>query len=78
MFEYREMIQAKSTNIPKVIEDASSAAKLKYPYNIKICRRHLYGLTQAEYCNSNVLAYKRLAALGGKRQKPFSIDEQCD
>ena len=40
-----------------------SAAKLKYPYNIKICRRHLYGLTQAEYCNSNVLAYKRLAAL---------------
>ena len=42
---------------------AASAAKLKYPYNIKICRRHLYGLTQAEYCNSNVLAYKRLAAL---------------
>ena len=41
----------------------TSAAKLKYPYNLKICRRHLYGLTQAEYCNSNVLAYKRLAAL---------------
>ena len=46
-----------------VCNEPTSAAKLKYPYNIKICRRHLYGLTQAEYCNSNVLAYKRLAAL---------------
>ena len=42
---------------------SQNASMLKYPYNIKICRRHLYGLTQAEYCNSNVLAYKRLAAL---------------
>ena len=25
----------------------SNAAKLKYPYKIKICRRHLYGLTKA-------------------------------
>ena len=36
--------------------------KLKYPYNIKICRSHLYGLKKAEYCKPNVLAYKRLAA----------------